>query len=220
MNKGIVEESKLELEAMKDDEKLRMLNNNNLTTFDVKLTVTYDMGWNKQSSGHRYDSTSGHGLLIGARSKKVLNFVTLSKQCRFCQYYKEKLGQKEGEKVPEHECTFNHEGTSKSMECCGLLEIIEQNWDEQRMQVGIIVCDNDSTMQRVMRHDYRKLVKDGIMKKEEIPTNENGKELKSGNLPVEIPEPTFLADFNHRVKSVGKVLYELASKSKKNFDYG
>ena len=30
-----------------------------------------------------------------------------------------------------------------------------------------------------------------------------------------ILEPTFLADFNHRVKSVGKAIYELAMKSKK-----
>ena len=36
-------------------------NNNN----NVKLTVTYDMGWQKISSGRKYDSYRGHALIIG-----------------------------------------------------------------------------------------------------------------------------------------------------------
>ena len=36
----------------------------------VFLTVLYDMGWSKQSSGTRYDSKSGHAFLVGALSKK------------------------------------------------------------------------------------------------------------------------------------------------------
>ena len=30
---------------------------------EVQLVVMYDMGWNKRSSGHKYDSISGHGFL-------------------------------------------------------------------------------------------------------------------------------------------------------------
>ena len=37
----------------------------------------------------------------------------------------------------------------------------------------------------------------------------------NGRLPIEIPEPKFLADFNHRVKTVGKAVYELAKPLKK-----
>ena len=36
----------------------------------VKLTVSFDMGWQKRSSGNRYDSLSSHALMIGARFKK------------------------------------------------------------------------------------------------------------------------------------------------------
>lgn len=36
----------------------------------VSITACYDMGWNKRSSGHRYDSNSGHAFLIGALTKK------------------------------------------------------------------------------------------------------------------------------------------------------
>ena len=31
----------------------------------VPITISYDMGWNKRSSGSRYDSISGHGIAIG-----------------------------------------------------------------------------------------------------------------------------------------------------------
>ena len=44
--------------------------------------------------------------------------------------------------------------------------------------------------------------------------------MASGKLPDLIPQPKFLADFNHRVKSVGRAVYELAlmSKSKSMVD--
>ena len=36
------------------------------------LVVSYEMGWQKQSTGHRYDSTSGHGFIIGYRSGRII----------------------------------------------------------------------------------------------------------------------------------------------------
>ena len=38
----------------------------------VKLTVIYDMGWQKRSSGRIYESSSGHAFIIGRRSKGVV----------------------------------------------------------------------------------------------------------------------------------------------------
>ena len=38
----------------------------------VKLTVTYDMGWQKRSYLSRYDSSSRHAFIIGARSKGTI----------------------------------------------------------------------------------------------------------------------------------------------------
>ena len=61
--------------AQTDNEK----NNNK-----VKLTVTYYMGWQKRSSGRRYDSSSGHAFIIGARSKGIIGMVLYSKACRKC----------------------------------------------------------------------------------------------------------------------------------------
>ena len=59
--------------ALSDKEK----NNNK-----VELTVTYDMGWQKRSSGRRYDSSSGHAFIIGERSKGIIGVVLYSKACR------------------------------------------------------------------------------------------------------------------------------------------
>ena len=50
----------------------------------VKLTVTYDMGWQKRSSSRIYDSSSGHAFIIGARSKGIIKMVLYYKACRKC----------------------------------------------------------------------------------------------------------------------------------------
>ena len=50
----------------------------------VKLTVTYDMGWQKRSSGRRYDSSSGHAFIIEARSKGIIGMVLYPKACCKC----------------------------------------------------------------------------------------------------------------------------------------
>ena len=50
----------------------------------VKLTVTYDMGWQKRSSGRRYDYSSGHAFIFRARSKGIIGMFLYSKACRKC----------------------------------------------------------------------------------------------------------------------------------------
>ena len=50
----------------------------------VKLTVTYDMGWQKISSGRRYDSSRGHAFIIGGRRKGIIIMVLYYKACQKC----------------------------------------------------------------------------------------------------------------------------------------
>ena len=45
----------------------------------VKLTVTCHIGWQKRSSGRRYDSSSGHAFIIGGRRKGIVGMVLYSK---------------------------------------------------------------------------------------------------------------------------------------------
>ena len=37
----------------------------------VELTASYDMGWQRRSSGRAYNSRSGHGVLVGEVSGKI-----------------------------------------------------------------------------------------------------------------------------------------------------
>ena len=54
------------------------------------------------------------------------------------------------------------------------------------------------------------------MKDEDWPKTKKGKKkADNGRLPLDIMMPSFLADFNHRVKTVGKRFYDLASLPKK-----
>ena len=45
----------------------------------VGVTVFFDIGWNKRNSDNRYDSISGHVLMIGYLSKKIFASVVSSK---------------------------------------------------------------------------------------------------------------------------------------------
>jgi len=45
----------------------------------AQIEASYDMGWQVRSSGGKYGSPTGHGLMIGALSKKVLDSVNTIK---------------------------------------------------------------------------------------------------------------------------------------------
>ena len=57
MEEALEEEIKLTLES---EEKVEIWKQGNLP---VSITVYFDMGWNKRSSGNRYDSISSHAFL-------------------------------------------------------------------------------------------------------------------------------------------------------------
>ena len=43
--------------------------------FDIGLTISFDMAWQKRGSGNRYDSISGHAIMIGGMTKKVIGII-------------------------------------------------------------------------------------------------------------------------------------------------
>ena len=87
MKRAIDEEVRL----TRTKEEYEKYNKNELPAHANGLTIAYDMGWNKRSSGNRYDSVLGHGVVIGVRSKKVLCFKPKSKDCLFCKSWKKKV---------------------------------------------------------------------------------------------------------------------------------
>ena len=56
------------------------------------------------------------------------------------------------------------------------------------------------------------------MRPEDWPLNDNGEYYTVGELlyEYEVPDPTFLADFNHQMKSVIKVVCNLVGKPKRD----
>ena len=60
------------------------LSDNDKNNNKVKLTVSHNMGWQKRSSGRRYDSSSGHAFIIRSRSNVIIRMVLYSKACRKC----------------------------------------------------------------------------------------------------------------------------------------
>jgi len=44
------------------------------------IEVSYDMGWQVRSSGGKYGSHTGQGLLIGVRTKMVLDSTVFNKK--------------------------------------------------------------------------------------------------------------------------------------------
>ena len=178
---------------------------------DVRLTVSYDMGWNKRSSGHKYDSISGHGFVLGGINKKILNHRCLSKCCRICDKVEHT-----NELMTPHECPKNHNGSSKSMETEAIFRMVKEGFYQQGYSISTIISDDDSTMKANLKHSFKSKIEAGLMREEDWPrTKNNVKKKDNGRLPLDIEEPKFLADFNHRVKTVGKRFYELASAPQK-----
>ena len=155
---------------------------------NVRISISFDMGWQKKGTGHTYDSNSGHAYYIGVRTGKVVAMVVYSKKCTTCD-----IAIAMGEEPMDHDdCVRNYKtGSSKAMEASAALELIVI-LHAQGISVEFIVSDNNSTMRAHLRHIG----------------NDKGK------LPIHVPEPTFLCDPSHRVKVMVKDIFGLALSSK------
>jgi hypothetical protein len=85
-----------------------------------QIDASYDMAWQQRSSGHVYNSVSGHGTLFGRRTRKIIGLVIKSKLCYFCSTFTRKYPDLE---VPLHECWKSHEDSSASMESSGAVKV-------------------------------------------------------------------------------------------------
>ena len=108
------------------------------------------MGWQKRSYGRRYDSSSGHASIIGARSKGIIGMVLYSKALRKCDAV-----EKRREEAEEHECPKNFKGSSKSMEAYEILKMVEDASYNRFFIIDFMVSNNDSTMRAVLKHPYK-----------------------------------------------------------------
>jgi hypothetical protein len=95
-----------------------------------------------RSSGGKYGFSTGHALLIGAITKKVLDSTVLNKKCGVCVKHLRHTGSMDN--VKNHCCVKNYEGTSKSMRATALVKMLIRMLEEKGVSIFTIISDNDS----------------------------------------------------------------------------
>lgn len=133
------------------------------------IDVSYDMGWQKRGGGNQYNSSSGHGLMIGKHTKKCIDYRVKVKECAICKRNENKGTDR------EHNCIKNHEGSSKSMEVDAILDMVIDSWDSRCFGVRSICADDDTTMISHLKHSIRKEIDAGLRNKGEWPMTESGR---------------------------------------------
>jgi hypothetical protein len=101
------------------------------------LNASYDMAWQQRNSGNRYDSASGHALLVGAKTRRPIAVMIKSKLCNMCSTWKMKHDITV-DPVPLHNCRKNHEGTSGSMEPLACLEMTVDMFERGTSALSIL----------------------------------------------------------------------------------
>jgi hypothetical protein len=175
-----------------------------------KLRVSFDMAWQQRNSGNRYASQSGHALFVGGFTRKPIAFALKSKLCNFCKAWSKKHPPIAGEEVleaPPHTCYCNHTGSSGAMEPLACLDLTIQVYREFFCCIDLICADDDSSTRALLKWsnaDYMKNNNTTTPPLVEISKGPNkGKphpRPDRGRLPPDIPEPSFVADPNHRKK--------------------
>ncbi|XP_061193563.1 uncharacterized protein LOC133201777 [Saccostrea echinata] len=105
----------------------------------VEIRVAADAGWQTRSSGRKYNSYSGHSVLIGDKSGKILRYDYRCRKCRLCENAKRK-----GIQPIDHDCRKNWDGSAKAMEpdmIVGMLKDLEK----ENIHPHELVMDDDST---------------------------------------------------------------------------
>ena len=120
--------------------------------------------------------------------------VLYSRACQKCD-----SAEKRGEEAEEHEFPKNSEGSSKIMKASAILKMVEDAFYNRFFIVEVIVSEDGSTMQAVLKHPLIG-VRGQVLKTSKVKLDE------------ETPEPSFLADPSHRVKVVAKHIFSIVKK--------
>ena len=101
----------------------------------IGISVSYDMGWNKRSTGRVYDSLSGHGFIIGCMTGKVIGFGVSKKKCSVCRH----VNKHNYEQTQAHlaVCNINSTGSSGAMESQVALDLTIKVFEESNGHVYV-----------------------------------------------------------------------------------
>jgi len=171
-----------------------------------RINCCSDMAWQQKGSGHTHNSPSGHSLMFGHHTRKLV-YQVKSKLCNYCSAFKKRNPNVD---VPPHDCCKNHDGSSNQMEPDSCLELIVSLCDKFECVVNLLCCDDDSSVRAHCRWSNEVFLANNppgtklpLVKKK---VGKNKGELQErpdkGKLPQQTPEPFFVADPNHRRKQL------------------
>lgn len=114
------------------------------------LAVSLDSGWQKRSSGSRYDSNSSHCLIVGGVSKRVLGFKVYSKVCAKCDYNNGKTkGGDEGNQ------TVDEDDNRSSRSRDSVFSIYSDKEEEEANKILINISEKDKVAKQ--KHEYKNI---------------------------------------------------------------
>jgi len=180
-----------------------------------RLTTSGDMGWQGRSSGKSYNSLSGDAMLVGQHTRKPVAWHVMGKACSFCQGWNRGKKGKNGDPVPQHDCRADWDGSSGAMEPVATLNVVVLLFRSFNVVVEHIIADDDSSTKAKMKWNNANTVINNNLDEPPFVHNDKGDKVvrpDKGELPADIPEPSFLADPNHRKKSLANVLHQLEGK--------
>ena len=103
----------------------------------VGISCSHDMGWQKRGKGH--NSSTGHAVVMGLETGKVMDFTTRTKACRICHN-----AEKAGKKAKVHDCHINHFASSKAMEPLAAVDLFTRSLNSN-VKLSVYAGDDDST---------------------------------------------------------------------------
>ena len=174
----------------------------------VRVPVCIDMGWSKRSSGRRYDSNAGLESAIGGRSKRLLDYIVMQKDCHACRAVRRKGQVPTASMKARHDCRENHHGrSSKSMEARAAVML--QYRLNQRF---VTMCDRtgrplSAVMDPVVSDD------DAAARAQLRPVDPSGNDTVARG-PTWIGTIQECCDPNHRLKVLTKPLYAVGTNAK------
>jgi hypothetical protein len=121
--------------------------------------------------------------------------------------------------MPIHTCLKNHDGSSSAIEPASCLDMTIQLYRQHSIVLNSICADDDASTRALLRwpnKDY--MTNNNTMETPKVAvTRGPNKGIKmqlhpdKGKLPGDIPEPSFVADQNHRRKVLNGKLVTLAA---------
>ena len=110
---------------------------------NLRITTSYDMGWQRRSIGRVYDSLFRHGYMIGCTSGKFVSMGVMNKKCSTCSSHN-----KRSIEPSVHNYIINHTASSGRMEAKLCEDLITKiyNGFQGCVVVGGLVTNDDSTI--------------------------------------------------------------------------